>query len=194
MRKRTAVVALVVGAFAVLAVGSYATADSGKKNVDAGTMSGYLEGAPGGPISTAATGSFEATINATSIEYTLEYSGLESDVAQAHIHFGHRSTNGGISAWLCGTTGRCRPAGTPACAGARAERSRARSRRLTWSGRPRRESSQVSSQSSSQRCVRGRRTRTSIRRRSAVARFAARSTTTTSETTRSHEARGQAPA
>ena len=33
---------LVVGAFAVLAVGSYATADSGKKNVDAGTMSGYL--------------------------------------------------------------------------------------------------------------------------------------------------------
>ena len=44
MRKRTAVVALLVGAFAVLAVGSYATADSGKKNVNAGTMSGYLEG------------------------------------------------------------------------------------------------------------------------------------------------------
>ncbi len=89
----------------MLAVGSYATADSGKKNVDAGTMSGYLEGAPGGPISTLATGSFEATINDTSIEYTLTYSGLGSDVAQAHIHFGHRSTNGGISAWLCGTTG-----------------------------------------------------------------------------------------
>ena len=103
MRKRTTLGALVVGAFAVLAVGSYATADSGKKNVDAGTMSGYLEGAPGGPISTLATGSFEATINDTSIEYTLTYSGLGSDVAQAHIHFGHRSTNGGISAWLCGT-------------------------------------------------------------------------------------------
>ena len=119
MRKRTSVVVLVVGAFAVLAVGSYATADSGKKNVDAGTMSGYLEGAPGGPISTAATGSFEATINPTSIEYTLEYSGLESDVAQAHIHFGHRSTNGGISAWLCGTATLPGPAGTPACPGAR---------------------------------------------------------------------------
>ena len=121
MRKRTTVGALVVGAFAVLAVGSYATADSGKKNVDAGTMSGYLEGAPGGPISTFATGSFEATINDTSIEYTLTYSGLGSDVAQAHIHFGHRSTNGGISAWLCGTTGTLvGPPGTPTCEGARA--------------------------------------------------------------------------
>jgi hypothetical protein len=121
MRKRTTLGALVVGAFAVLAVGSYATADSGKKNVDAGTMSGYLEGAPGGPISTSATGSFEATIGETNIEYTLEYSGLESNVAQAHIHFGHRSTNGGISAWLCGTQPTFPgPAGTPACEGARA--------------------------------------------------------------------------
>ena len=53
--------------------------------------------APGRAYPTLATGSFEATINDTSIEYTLTYSGLGSDVAQAHIHFGHRSTNGGIS-------------------------------------------------------------------------------------------------
>jgi hypothetical protein len=121
MRTRTALLALIVGALAVLAIGSYATADGGKKNVKTGPMSGYLEGAPGGPVSTSATGSFEATINAGNIEYSLTYSGLEGDVTQAHIHFGQRSVNGGISAWLCGTQPMTPgPAGTPACEGARA--------------------------------------------------------------------------
>ncbi len=55
MHKASAVVALIVGALAVMAVGSYATADSGKKNVKSDPMSGYLEGAPG-PVSTAASG------------------------------------------------------------------------------------------------------------------------------------------
>lgn len=119
MRERTAVlVALIAGAFAVLAVGSYATADSGKKNVSTGPMSGYLEGAPGGPVSSTATGSFEATIDdaADEIDYTLTYSGLEADVRQGHIHFGQRSVNGGISAWLCETTVNPSPsASTPTC-------------------------------------------------------------------------------
>jgi hypothetical protein len=123
MRRRTGVtlVALISGALAVLAVGSYATADSGKKNVSTGPMSGYLEGAPGGPVSSAASGSFEATIDDSgdgAIHYTLSYGGLEGSVTQAHIHFGQRSVNGGISAWLCGTTGAVAgPAGTPTCPG-----------------------------------------------------------------------------
>ena len=119
MRNRTALALLVVGAFAVLAIGSYATADSGEKNVNTGPMSGYLEGAPTGPVSSGATGSFEATIEDARVDYTLSYSGLEADITQAHIHFGQRSVNAGISAWLCGTDALPGPAGTPRCPGAR---------------------------------------------------------------------------
>ena len=111
MHKASAVVALIVGAFAVLAVGSYATADSGKKNVSTGPMSGYLEGAPSGPVSSSATGSFEATIDDASseINFRLTYDGLEAPVLFAHIHFGQRSVNGGVAAFLCGGGGK------PAC-------------------------------------------------------------------------------
>lgn len=118
MRKRTSLTAttLLVGALAVLAIGSYATADSGKKNVAADTMIGYQE-AP--PVSTVARGSFEAEIDdeAQEIHYTLSYSGLEDVVRQAHIHFGQRGVSAGISAWLCQTTLNPAPAGTapPTC-------------------------------------------------------------------------------
>ena len=66
MRKRTALVAMLLGAIAVLAIGSYR--DRGQreaKNVETGPMSGYLEGAPGGPISSGANGSFEGGSKAT---------------------------------------------------------------------------------------------------------------------------------
>ena len=118
MRRRTGLtlVTLLSGALAVLAIGSFATADSGKQNVATGPMSGFLEGTPG-PVSSVATGSFEATIDEGAIHYTLTYSGLEGNVAQAHIHFGQRSVSGGISAWLCGTTALPGPAGTPTCPG-----------------------------------------------------------------------------
>ena len=57
-------------------------------------------------LSTAAGGTFRAFINdaAGTIRYTLSYSGLEGDVRQAHIHFGQRSVNAGISIWLCETS------------------------------------------------------------------------------------------
>lgn len=111
MRKRTAVLALLAGAVAVLAVASYATAQSGKQNVDE-TLIGYLE-VPA--ISTGASGSFEATIEDETLSYRLSYSGLEGSVTQSHIHFGQRSVNGGISIWLCGTAALPGPAGTPTC-------------------------------------------------------------------------------
>jgi hypothetical protein len=117
MRNVTAV-ALVVGALAVLAVGSFATADSGKKQVSSDPMSGYLEGAPG-PVSSTATGSFQATIDdeAPAIHYSITFDALEGNVTQSHIHFGQRSVSGGISAWLCGTATNPGPAGTPTCPG-----------------------------------------------------------------------------
>jgi hypothetical protein len=62
-------------------------------------LSGYQE-VP--PISTTATGRFEAKINGSQIEFKLSYSGLEGPVRFAHIHFGQKGVNGGVAAFLCG--------------------------------------------------------------------------------------------
>jgi hypothetical protein len=110
MRRRTSLtlVVLISGALAVLAVGSYATAQSGKSNVSTGPMTSYLE-VPA--LSSGASGSFEAKIDdaAPRIDYTLTFTGLEDSVLFAHIHVGQRSVNGGVSAFLCGGGGK------PAC-------------------------------------------------------------------------------
>lgn len=69
-------------------------------------------------VSTAATGTFRATIAADgqSISYELSYSGLEGDVRQAHIHFGQHSVNGGIMVWLCQSSVNVDPTGlSPTC-------------------------------------------------------------------------------
>jgi hypothetical protein len=115
MKKLGVLTAAAIGLLAVLAIGSYAVAGSGKDEVKADAMTGYLEGAPGGPVSSVASGAFEATIDdeAREIHFTLSYSGLEADVRQAHIHFGQRSVNGGISIWLCETATNPRPVGSP---------------------------------------------------------------------------------
>jgi hypothetical protein len=52
--------------------------------------------------------------NQTSISYKMTYSGLSSDVIQAHIHFGQEPVNGGIIVYLCDNTD-VAPGGTPAC-------------------------------------------------------------------------------
>ncbi|MFD0740328.1 CHRD domain-containing protein [Lysobacter koreensis] len=69
-------------------------------------------------VSSAARGSFKADIDsrASQIAYDLEYSGLTGDVRQAHIHFGQRNVNGGISVFLCQTATNPDPTGlAPAC-------------------------------------------------------------------------------
>ena len=55
-------------------------------------------------VSTVATGTFDARISNddTRIDWELSYTGLEGAVQQAHIHFGQKGVNGGISVWLCG--------------------------------------------------------------------------------------------
>jgi len=78
-----------------------------------------------GAVSTAASGKFVAEIDEQNdiIHYKLSYKGLESDVTQAHIHFGQRHTVGGIVVWLCQTEGTRAPAAvdalTPFCPGPR---------------------------------------------------------------------------
>jgi hypothetical protein len=68
-------------------------------------------------VSTAASGRFRAQISddELSIAFKLTYTGLQGTVAQAHIHVGQRSVNGGIVLWLCGTATNPGPAGTQTC-------------------------------------------------------------------------------
>lgn len=113
MRRRGIVlaVAVVVGA---LLVASLAVASGGKKNLKAGDLIGYEENPD---ISTVATGSFKVTLDddAQTLSYELSYAGLEGTVTQAHIHFGKRAVNGGVTVFLCGTAASPGPAGTPTC-------------------------------------------------------------------------------
>jgi hypothetical protein len=99
---------------ALLGVASYAIAGGGSKNFRGSPMVGYEENPD---ISTVGTGEFSARLNGdgNSLHYKLTYSGLEGTVTQAHVHFGKRAINGGVSFFLCGTAAAPGPAGTPAC-------------------------------------------------------------------------------
>ena len=71
-----------------------------------------------GAISTGAKGQFRGKINedGTEIQYELSYTGIETAVTQAHIHFGQQHTQGGISVFLCQTATVADPTGlAPIC-------------------------------------------------------------------------------
>lgn len=106
VRNRAAGVA--VAAAAMIAATS-ASADS--------RVQARLEGIQEVPsVSTVGTGRFRAKIDeaAGTIFWELEYSDMQADVQQAHIHLGQRHTNGGITVFLCTNLGNG-PAGTQAC-------------------------------------------------------------------------------
>jgi hypothetical protein len=113
MKKIGVPAALILVLLVALGIGSYAIAGGGKKHLKAPQLSGYEENLD---ISTVASGRFEVTVDddAKTLSYELEYSGLEGAVQQAHVHFGKRAVNGGISYFLCSNLGNG-PAGTPAC-------------------------------------------------------------------------------
>ena len=105
MRRRSVLLAVAVLAAGLL-VASLAGAAGGKKNLKADELTGYQENPD---VSSTGTGSFTATIDddAQTISYELSYSGLEGgDALFAHIHFGKRAVNGGVSAFLCGAASR----------------------------------------------------------------------------------------
>ena len=114
MRKRRLFSALIFVIPAVLAVATFAVANEGGERQFRAGMIGYQE-VPA--VSTVATGSFEAQlVDNETLTYTLTYSGAEGAVTQAHIHFGQRSVNGGISVWLCSNLASPpTPAGTQPC-------------------------------------------------------------------------------
>ena len=70
--------------------------------------------APTGAILTNGTGKLRLVVDLNSASYSLTYSGLTSDVLQAHLHFGKVHVAGGIYTFLCTNLGNG-PAGTPAC-------------------------------------------------------------------------------
>jgi CHRD domain len=101
MRRRSVLLAVAVLAAGLL-VASLAGAAGGKKNVKSDDLTGYQENPD---VSSTGTGSFSAMIDddAQTITYELSYSALEGGNALfAHIHFGKRAVNGGVSAFLCG--------------------------------------------------------------------------------------------
>src|SRR6266496_437163 len=67
-----------------------------------------------GAILTNGTGKLTLDVDQNSATYSLTYSGLGSNVTQAHFHFGKVHVAGGIYAFLCTNLGNG-PAGTPAC-------------------------------------------------------------------------------
>jgi hypothetical protein len=87
-------------------------------------LNGFNENVPPGlvALSTPAKGEFKAKINRRgepSIDYELSYEGFvgNNQPTQAHIHFGQRWQNGGISVWLCANNPPITnaPAGTQVC-------------------------------------------------------------------------------
>jgi opacity protein-like surface antigen len=103
-----AVAILSLVAAALIATAIAKNGNGGGRSFSA-TLSGYEEiiaGPPeGGAVSTVGSGTFTAKVrnDPLRIEYRLRYEDLEgATTSQAHIHFGQRHTNGGISAFLCG--------------------------------------------------------------------------------------------
>lgn len=100
-----AVIALVSATSVVLAQGGF------KK------ISEFLTGYEEVPsVSTTGNGEFNARISndGSRIDWELSYSDLEGAIQQAHIHFGQKGVNGGITVFLCTNLGNG-PAGTQPC-------------------------------------------------------------------------------
>jgi hypothetical protein len=62
---------------------------------------GGLGGGETGAILSEGQGTLTATLNASSLTYTLTFSGLTSNVTRTHIHFAKEHVAGGVFAFLC---------------------------------------------------------------------------------------------
>ena len=124
MTRRTKVL---VAALASLCAGSLmaseAWSDGDRREKRRFAVSAELVGFQEVPaISTVARGRFRAWVDTVSnqIHWKLSYEGLEGTVSQAHVHFGQKSVNGGVSFFLCSNLGNG-PEGTQACPAGPAE-------------------------------------------------------------------------
>jgi hypothetical protein len=99
MRQRRIQLAAVVAVVAVASVVATTAVAGGGKEIRE-ELEGFQE-VPA--VSTDADGRFKAQVRGEEIRRELSYEDLEGAVTQAHIHFGQRDVNGGISVWLCET-------------------------------------------------------------------------------------------
>jgi hypothetical protein len=118
-RMRISTVSLVA---AGLLVAANAVADP--KGKDEQSIRVNLKGFEEAPVTiTGASGELRLAINeaAGTIAYEVSYQDLEGTVTQSHIHIGQKNVVGGISIWLCQTTGTPAPTAvagiTPMCPG-----------------------------------------------------------------------------
>ena len=90
---------------------SGSTLADGGSNTTRATLSGFQE-VP--PKLSEGHGTLTLQLHSTSVDYTLTYSGFDSPVLFAHIHFAQRAVNGAVVAFLCGGGGKpaCPAAGT----------------------------------------------------------------------------------
>lgn len=116
MNRRRLQLVLAIGVMSLLGAVGVAVATGGGTDIRE-RLTGYEETPQA--LSTPANGEFKARLSRFSetLSYRLSYRDFETDVTQAHIHFGARATSGGISVWLCGNPSATitPPAGTPTC-------------------------------------------------------------------------------
>ena len=114
VRAQLATAVAVTGMFAAAAAGATATGNDGRS--DSKRFAASLKGFEEVPaVSTRARGSFRGEVTEDGLEWRLRYSEIEGGaVLQAHIHFGQKHVNGGVSAFLCSSLPSA-PAGVPAC-------------------------------------------------------------------------------
>lgn len=112
MLRSLTVVGGLVGALAASSAGN-AVAQEFKARLNGFFEIGALNNNTGA-ILTNGTGKLTLDVDPNSAAYKLTYSGLGSNVTQAHLHFGKVHVAGGIYAFLCTNLGNG-PAGTPAC-------------------------------------------------------------------------------
>jgi hypothetical protein len=99
--------AIVIALSSILAAPMEASAQGGQRQVVRTDVMTGLHEVPA--VSSTGVGEFVAEIDdeMETITYVFTYSGLEGGASLfAHIHFGQRSVNGGVSAFLCGGGGK----------------------------------------------------------------------------------------
>jgi hypothetical protein len=103
----------------VLMLAGFAAAHAyAENNGHGGHLSATLRGFDEVPLAifSPGSGTVELAIDeqAGTINYTLSYTGLTTQVTQAHIHFGQKHVAGGVIAYFCSNLANA-PAGTPDC-------------------------------------------------------------------------------
>ena len=107
-----------ISALALALSAGLACADKDDNTTFTARLSGFQE-VPS--VSTVARGEFKGKLDPRTgvIDYEFAYEGLQGTVTQAHIHFGQRGVNGGITVWLCQSATNPAPdavkSTTPAC-------------------------------------------------------------------------------